>query len=146
MYYAPPPAYYPPPPPPEAYYAPPPAYVPPPEPNPGVTILQQALKSLPQIISAAKAPPAAPPAYAAAPPPPPVSAVPVAPDPTVRWVQQSLNVLTHAGLNVDGIAGASTTNAIVSFQLANGLAADGIAGDATIAAITRQLNAAGEGH
>jgi hypothetical protein len=127
--YAPPPAYYPPP----AYAYP----VPVPEaPNPGLVLMRQALKSLPGIIAAAKAPPA----YASvAPVAPPVA---LAPDPTVRWVQQALNVLMHAGLNVDGIAGPATTDAIVNYQSVNSLPTDGIAGSATIAMISRQLNAA----
>ena len=140
--------YYAPPPPPVVYAPPPVAYAPPayayapppPEPNPGAEIIGQALRTLPQIIAAAKAP-APTRAYASAvPPPAPVTAA--VPDPTIRWAQQSLNVLTHAGLNVDGIAGPATTNAIVNFQMANGLAADGVVGSNTIAAITQQLNAA----
>jgi hypothetical protein len=125
--------------PPPYAYAPPPVAVPVPvpvEPNPGLVLMQQALKSLPGIIAAAKMPP---PAYAAV---PPVAGVLPQPDPTIRWVQMALNTLVQAGLNTDGIAGPATTGAVSSYQAAHGLLADGIAGSATINMLTDNLKAA----
>lgn len=48
-----------------------------------------------------------------------------------RWIQTALNNLIGAGLAVDGIFGAGTKNAVISFQSANGLAADGVVGNDT---------------
>jgi len=64
---------------------------------------------------------------------------PVLPDETTRWVQAALNSLTGAGLDVDGIAGPATVDALMAFQSANGLAVDGIAGSGTIAVLEGQL-------
>ncbi|WP_197521074.1 peptidoglycan-binding protein [Bradyrhizobium icense] len=53
-----------------------------------------------------------------------------------EWLQSSLNKLgTDPQLDVDGIVGPATRNAVRAFQLAQGLAVDGIAGPNTIAAI-----------
>jgi peptidoglycan hydrolase-like protein with peptidoglycan-binding domain len=57
----------------------------------------------------------------------------------VRWVQQSLNQVSGAGLTVDGVIGSRTRAAIRAFQSSRGLTADGVVGPRTEAA----LNAAG---
>lgn len=48
-----------------------------------------------------------------------------------RWIQTALNNLIGAGLAVDGVFGAGTKNAVITFQSANGLAADGVVGNDT---------------
>lgn len=94
------------------------------------------------------APPPPPPMYAPAPvyaAPPPAYYVPPPPpvfDATVAWVQQALNVLMHANLAVDGIAGPATFDAVAAFQAANRINPDGVTGPATVAVITGQLRAA----
>src|SRR5262249_52844526 len=49
----------------------------------------------------------------------------------IRWVQQSLNKVLGARLNVDGVGGPQTRSAIRIFQQRGGLKADGVAGAAT---------------
>lgn len=49
----------------------------------------------------------------------------------VRWVQESLNRLTGAGLVVDGIHGPKTRKAVEAFQARQGLQVDGIVGPRT---------------
>lgn len=57
-----------------------------------------------------------------------------------EWLQDSLNKLgADPQLEVDGIAGPATRNAVRAFQLAQGLGTDGIAGPLTIAAIEAAL-------
>ncbi len=51
---------------------------------------------------------------------------------TVAAIQQRLKDLGYFSDNVDGIFGANTYNAVVSFQSSNGLDPDGIVGDATL--------------
>ncbi len=58
----------------------------------------------------------------------------------VKWLQESLNKLTNAGLIVDGKFGAKTDAAVKNFQKANNLLVDGIAGKVTIGKITELLN------
>lgn len=53
---------------------------------------------------------------------------------SIKALQSKLNRY-GAGIIVDGIVGANTKNAIISFQLANGLSADGIVGTYTMAAL-----------
>lgn len=57
----------------------------------------------------------------------------------VQWLQQSLNTLTRAGLEVDGVLGPVTKRAIENFQRQQGLAVDGWAGIATEARILELL-------
>ena len=58
-----------------------------------------------------------------------------------EWLQSSLNKLgASPQLDVDGIAGPATRNAVRAFQLAQGLATDGISGPNTIAAIEAALS------
>jgi hypothetical protein len=88
------------------------------------------------------------PVYAYPPPPvwyyPPgaptvVVPTPAIPDPVIRHVQAGLNALGFGPLNVDGIQGPATWNAIAAFQQVNGLAVDGIAGSGTLAVLDHQL-------
>jgi len=63
----------------------------------------------------------------------------VQPDPVIRHVQYGLNMLGYGPLNVDGIEGPSTYQAISGFQANNGLMVDGIAGGGTLAVLDAQL-------
>ena len=54
---------------------------------------------------------------------------------TVRKIQQRLKNWGYYKGSVDGIYGAQTRRAVISFQRKNGLAADGIAGNKTLQAI-----------
>jgi lysozyme family protein len=63
------------------------------------------------------------------------------PDFSMLWLQQSLNKLNNAGLDVDGEYGENTRAAIMAFQSKNGLVADGWAGVETSAKIYSLLNA-----
>lgn len=57
-----------------------------------------------------------------------------------EWLQNSLNRLgADPQLEVDGVAGPATRNAVRAFQLSQNIAADGIAGPITIAAIEAAL-------
>lgn len=58
----------------------------------------------------------------------------------VKWLQASLNKLIGAGLNVDGMFGKKTYNAVKTFQQINGLAVDGIVGTNTRGKINALLN------
>lgn len=53
---------------------------------------------------------------------------------SIKALQSKLNRY-GAGIIVDGIVGANTKNAIISFQISNGLSADGIIGPCTIKAL-----------
>jgi lysozyme family protein len=57
-----------------------------------------------------------------------------------EWLQASLNRLgANPQLDVDGIVGAATRNAVRAFQLNQGLVVDGLVGPATFAAIDAAL-------
>lgn len=59
-----------------------------------------------------------------------------------EWLQNSLNKLgADPQLDVDGIVGPGTRNAVRSFQMNQGLVVDGLVGPATIAAIEAALKA-----
>lgn len=58
------------------------------------------------------------------------------------WLQASLNKLgANPALEVDGIVGPSTRNAVRAFQLSKGLVSDGLVGPATFAALDASLAA-----
>jgi lysozyme family protein len=62
-----------------------------------------------------------------------------------EWLQTSLNKLgADPQLEVDGIVGPGTRNAVRSFQLSQGLVADGLVGPATFAALDAALAAGGK--
>jgi lysozyme family protein len=67
------------------------------------------------------------------------------PDGPVRdgvWLQTSLNTLgADPVLEVDGIVGSATRNAVRAFQLSQGLVVDGLVGPATFAALDKALAA-----
>jgi lysozyme family protein len=69
--------------------------------------------------------------------------VPVVPDLDVKWLQESLNKLDQAGLEVDGRYGPETTKAVHVFQQNHGLDVDGDAGPKTCAMIHSALSALG---
>lgn len=59
-----------------------------------------------------------------------------------EWLQDSLNKLgAEPQLEVDGIVGPATRNAVRAFQLAQGLVVDGLVGPATFAALDKALAA-----
>jgi peptidoglycan hydrolase-like protein with peptidoglycan-binding domain len=58
---------------------------------------------------------------------------------SVAWLQESLNILNDAGLEVDGDYGAATIQAVKDYQAAEGLEVDGWAGVLTQAAIVEDL-------
>jgi peptidoglycan hydrolase-like protein with peptidoglycan-binding domain len=58
---------------------------------------------------------------------------------SMAWLQESLNTLNNAGLDVDGEYGAATNKAVAAFQKANGLNVDGWAGPETVAVIMKAL-------
>lgn len=58
------------------------------------------------------------------------------------WLQNSLNKLgANPAIEVDGIVGPATRNAVRAFQLSQGLTVDGLAGPATFAALDKALAA-----
>jgi lysozyme family protein len=58
------------------------------------------------------------------------------------WLQSSLNKLgANPQIEVDGIVGPATRNAVRAFQLSSGLVADGLVGPATFAALDTALAA-----
>jgi peptidoglycan hydrolase-like protein with peptidoglycan-binding domain len=56
-----------------------------------------------------------------------------------EWLQESLNELIDAGLDVDGEYGPLTKNAVADYQKQNGLKLDGWAGPETINHIVSDL-------
>lgn len=60
-------------------------------------------------------------------------------DPDVRLLQVSLNKLGYK-VDIDGIYGVGTINAVASYQRANKLTADGVAGNATMAAVAKSVS------
>lgn len=58
----------------------------------------------------------------------------------VKTLQQNLILLGYISGSADGIFGAKTHAAVVSYQSKNGLAADGIAGKLTQSAISKEVN------
>jgi murein L,D-transpeptidase YcbB/YkuD len=71
-------------------------------------------------------------------PPPVVPGVPT-PNFTMTWLQESLNKLDNANLDVDGQYGPATKEAISKFQQKNGLVVDGWAGITTTSLIYEKL-------
>ena len=69
--------------------------------------------------------------------------MPVEPELDVKWLQESLNTLDKAGLEVDARYGPETTKAVHVFQQNHGLDPDGIAGKDTIAMLNSALTAHG---
>jgi len=58
------------------------------------------------------------------------------------WLQNSLNKLgANPAIEVDGIVGPATRNAVRAFQLSQGLTVDGLVGPATFAALDKALDA-----
>ena len=79
-------------------------------------------------------------------PAPQIQPKPITPsDKPVRdgiWLQNSLNRLgASPKLELDGIVGPSTRNAVRAFQLASGIVVDGLVGDETFAALDKALAA-----
>lgn len=58
---------------------------------------------------------------------------------SVEWLQESLNALADAGLEVDGDYGELTREAVTKYQQAHSLEVDGWAGVATQASIYQEL-------
>ncbi len=68
--------------------------------------------------------------------------IPVGPVRDGIWLQNSLNKLdANPTLEVDGIVGSATRNAVRAFQMAQGLVVDGIVGTATFDALDKALAA-----
>jgi murein L,D-transpeptidase YcbB/YkuD len=61
---------------------------------------------------------------------------------SITWLQQSLNALEDADLEVDGDMGAATKAAVTAFQARHGLKVDGWAGGDTVARIVAELDKA----
>lgn len=63
----------------------------------------------------------------------------------VKWLQWELVNTFGYNIDIDGIFGNDTKNAVVSLQKANGLSADGIVGKDTKAVITKKTSSSGSG-
>ena len=57
----------------------------------------------------------------------------------VEWVQQSLNTIDNAGLEVDGRYGPATYEAVKTYQSRNKLDPDGLAGMLTMASLEQAM-------
>lgn len=67
-------------------------------------------------------------------------AKPSEPERDGEWLQNSMNKLgANPALEVDGIVGPATRNAVRAFQLSQGLVVDGLVGPATFAALDKAL-------
>lgn len=69
-------------------------------------------------------------------PPPPPTDYEVG---SMEWLQESLNTLIDADLDVDGEYGPATNKAVCEYQTKNNLKVDGWAGPETISLIVEQL-------
>lgn len=56
------------------------------------------------------------------------------------WVQHTLNLLSNAGLAVDGDYGSNTRSAVTTFQRQQGLSADGVVGSLTQGKLVQAVN------
>ena len=74
--------------------------------------------------------------------PPPLQTQSQYPVGSMSWLQDSLNEVASAGLEVDGEYGPATNKAVREYQTENGLVADGWAGPETISAIISDLEKA----
>ena len=63
-----------------------------------------------------------------------------APNFSMQWLQESLNTLENAGLEVDGEYGQATGDAIAAFQKKNGIIVDRWAGTETTSLIYKKLH------
>ena len=63
----------------------------------------------------------------------------------VKWLQWELVNTFGYSIDIDGIFGNDTKNAVISLQKANGLSADGIVGKDTKAVITKTTSSSGSG-
>jgi peptidoglycan hydrolase-like protein with peptidoglycan-binding domain len=72
-------------------------------------------------------------------PPPPPDTNPVFPVGSVEWLQDSLNQLIDAELEVDGEYGPATKDAITDYQTMHELKVDGWAGPETVNSIIEEL-------
>jgi len=59
------------------------------------------------------------------------------------YVQDALNTLGYGTGGLDGVFGAQTRNAVLTFQSRNGLSADGILGPLTWSRLMSQVNGIG---
>ena len=57
----------------------------------------------------------------------------------MQWLQESLNKLDNAGLEIDGSYGEKTREAVTAYQQAHSLEPDGWCGIATQASIYEEL-------
>jgi len=57
----------------------------------------------------------------------------------VEWVQSSLNAIDSAGLQVDGIMGARTVDAVKTYQARHNLEPDGWVGVLTMSALEQDM-------
>lgn len=90
-----------------------------------------------QAIRTGQRPPSLPEPPAPAPAPAPPSLVDLLTTEQVTRIQEALNLVDDAGIDVDGKYGPATTAAVTNFQRKNGLDPDGVAGPLT----TRHLEA-----
>jgi len=67
--------------------------------------------------------------------------VPAHPVGSVEWLQDALNLLNHAELEVDEVYGEQTRAAVEQYQTDEDLKIDGWAGPETIARLVEQLSA-----